>query len=202
MNIIVLDTETCNGFRKPLVYDLGYVIADTDGNILKTRSYIIKETYDNPKKFETAYYKEKRPLYEERIASGYSKKVYLAFAMYQLLKDMQKYGIDKFAYNSRFDNNALNKTMQEFEKVKYNPIENGINDIMDYINPITNTEEYKNFCVENGFMTAHKTPRPQKKAETLFRYLTNNPNYTEEHTALEDSKIELEILLKALGFQA
>ena len=51
-------------------------------------------------------------------------------------------------------------------------------------------------------MTKHKRPRPQKKAETLFRYLTNNPNYTEEHTALEDSKIELFILLTALGLSA
>ena len=112
---------------------------------------------------------------------------------------MKKYGIDKFAYNSRFDNNAIKSTMNYFNKLKHNPIKNGIADIMDYINGITETEEYKKFCERNDFMTKHRKPRPQKKAETLYRYLTNDPSYTEEHTALEDSKIELFILMTALA---
>lgn len=193
---IVLDTETANGFKNPLVYDLGYVIADENGNAVKTRSYVIKEVYDNKRLFETAYYKEKRPLYEARLKSGYSKKVAFAYAMYQLSKDMKKYGIEKFAYNSRFDNNAIKSTMDKFNKHKYNPIENGINDIMNYIKEVVQSEDYQKFCTSNGFMTAHRTPRVQKKAETLYRYLTNNPTYSEEHTALEDSKIELFILTK------
>ena len=200
--IIVLDTETCGGFASPLVYDFGYVIANENGDIIKSRSYVIKEVYDNKALFETAYYKEKRPLYEERIKSGYSKKVSLAWAMWQLERDMKKYGIDKFAYNSRFDNNAIRSTMNYFNKLNHNPIENGIADIMDYINGITETEEYKNFCENNGFMTKHRKPKPQKKAETLYRYLTNDPSYTEEHTALEDSKIELFILMTALALMA
>ena len=195
---IVLDTETAGGLDSPLVYDLGYVIATESGAIVKTRSYIIKEVYDNMTLFETAYYKEKRPLYEERLKSGYSKKVNLSYAMYQLKKDMKKYGIDKFAYNSRFDNKALKTTMNYFQKTKHNPLENGIEDIMNYIANITNTQEYKEFCETNGFFTKHRKPRPQKKAETLYRYLTKNPGYMEEHTALEDSKIELFILMKAL----
>ena len=47
-------------------------------------------------------------------------------------------------------------------------------------------------------MTKHKTPRPRENAETLYAFLTNDPTYVEEHTALEDSKIELEILLATL----
>ena len=41
-------------------------------------------------------------------------------------------------------------------------------DIMDFIKPITNTKEYKDFCKENGYMTKHKYPRPQMKAETFI----------------------------------
>ena len=197
--IIVLDTETCGGFASPLVYDFGYVIANENGDIIKSRSYVIKEVYDNKALFETAYYKEKRPLYEERIKSGYSKKVSFAWAMWQLERDMKKYGIDKFAYNSRFDNNAIRSTMTYFNKLNHNPIKNGIVDIMDYISEITETAEYKEFCEKYGFMTKHRKPRPQKKAETLYRYLTNDPSYTEQHTALEDSKIELFILMTALA---
>lgn len=197
---IVLDTETCNGFASPLVYDFGYVIATDTGDIVKTRSYVIKEIYDNRPLFETAYYAAKRPLYEQRLKSGYSKKVPFAYAMYQLKRDMKKYGIDKFAYNSRFDNNALQTTMQRLNKTKQNPLENSeIIDIMKFIDKITETEDYQEFCAKNGFMTKHRKPRAQKKAETLFRYLTQDPEYNEEHTALEDSKIELFILITALG---
>ena len=31
----------------------------------------------------------------------------------------------------------------------------------------------------------------------MYRYITNNTGFIEDHTALEDSKIELEILLKS-----
>jgi hypothetical protein len=74
-----------------------------------------------------------------------------------------------------------------------------IQDIMNFIKPITKSQDFVNFCESNGYMTNHKTPQPQKKAETLYRYLTNNVDYEEEHTGLEDSLIELEILMTALG---
>ena len=48
-------------------------------------------------------------------------------------------------------------------------------------------------------MTTQETPKPQKKAETLYRYLTKNVDFLEEHTGLEDSKIELFILTQALA---
>ncbi len=198
---IVLDTETCNGFTNPLVYDLGWVVATDEGGIIKERSYVIKEIFDNKKLFETAYYKEKRPLYLMRLKTGYSKKVAYAYAMRQLTKDMQKYNVTKLAYNSRFDNNSIAKTMKFLHKEKWNPLTTEIDDIMKYISPITSAENYVNFCKENGFMTKHKTPRPQRKAETLYCYLTNNPNYKEEHTALEDSKIELQIYAIAQKLQ-
>lgn len=57
---IVLDTKTAGGFDNLLVYDIGYVIANNNGAIVKTRSYIIKEVYDNAELFESAYYKDKK----------------------------------------------------------------------------------------------------------------------------------------------
>ena len=53
---------------------------------------------------------------------------------------------------------------------------------------------YKRFCEENGYMTKHKTPRPQVKAEIIFRYITGNYDFEESHTGLEDVLIEKEIL--------
>ena len=195
---LVLDTETIS-VGKRLVYDLGYVIADGDGNIIKKKSYVISQVYNNRELFATCYFAKKRPLYEERLKSGYSKKVGWGNAMRYLANDIKRYGItDVYAYNSDFDTKALAFTSSWYNVV--NPLgTTEIKDIMDYIEPITKTNEYEEFCRLNGFMTKTKKPRPQQKAETLYRYLTNNANYEEEHTGLEDSKIELEILLTALG---
>ena len=47
MKLLVLDTETL-GLFNPLVYDLGYLIYDTETEeVLVKRDYIIKQVYDN-----------------------------------------------------------------------------------------------------------------------------------------------------------
>ena len=196
--IMVLDTETIN-LHKQFVYDLGYTIADADGNVIAKKSYVISQVYNNKELFATGYYSSKMPLYESRLQSGYSKKVGWGNAMRYLANDIKKYGITKiYAYNSKFDSGAFEFMCSWYGCV--NPLgATEILDIMDFIKPITSTREYKEFCRSNGYMTKHKYPRPQMKAETLYRYLTQNVDYEEEHTGLEDSKIELEILLTALG---
>jgi hypothetical protein len=201
MKILVLDTETL-GLFNPYVYDLGYLIYDTDGKkVLAKRDYIIKQVYDNEKYMKTAYYGWKKPLYEQMLADGQCKKVYWGVALDILRKDIARCiadGSELYAYNSRFDFNAIKETCKKYAS-KQNPTINGIKDIMDFIKPITQTEDYKRFCFENGFITAHKKPRPQQKAETLFRYLSGQTEFEEKHMALSDSEIELVILLKALG---
>lgn len=195
---LVLDTETIN-LEKQFVYDLGYTIADADGNVVARKSYVISQVFNNKELFATGYYSNKMPLYLERLANGYSKKVGWGHAMRYLANDIKKYGITEiYAYNSKFDTKAIAFMCGWFNVVS--PLgDKEILDIMDFIKPITNTKEYKDFCKENGYMTKHKYPRPQMKAETLYRYLTDNVDYEEEHTGLEDSLIELEILLTALG---
>mgnify|MGYP003497707341 CR=1 FL=1 len=195
---LVLDTETIN-LEKQFVYDLGYTIADADGNVVARKSYVISQVFNNKELFATGYYSNKMPLYLERLASGYSKKVGWGHAMRYLANDIKKYGITEiYAYNSKFDSRALNFMCAWYKVVNgLGGIE--IQDIMNFIKPITKSQDYKDFCEKNGFMTNHKTPQPQKKAETLYRYLNNNVDYEEEHTGLEDSLIELEILMTALG---
>ena len=58
---------------------------------------------------------------------------------------------------------------------------------------------YRRFCFDNGNLTAHTPPRPQKKAETVKQYLENNPRFKEVHTGLEDVYIESEILAKCFS---
>ena len=195
---IVLDTETIS-LEKPFVYDLGYVIVNDNGDIIAKKSYVISQVWNNRELFATAYYANKKPLYLARLKSGYSKKVGWGHAMRYLANDIKKYGITEiYAYNSKFDSRALNFMCAWYKVVNgLGGIE--IQDIMNFIKPITKSQDFVNFCETNGYMTAHKTPQPQKKAETLYRYLTNNVDYEEEHTGLEDSLIELQILMTALG---
>lgn len=196
--IMVLDTETL-GLDNPIIYELGYTIYNqANKKKLQDRDYLIKQVYDNKELFESAYYSNKRPLYEEKLSNGLAKNVYWGYALKVLVSDIQKYGVEEiYAYNSRFDVRAIKHTMTQLRAIT--KFTNEILDIMNYIKSITSTESYINFCESNGYMTKHKKPKPQKKAETLYRYLTNNIDFIEDHMALEDSQIELEILKVALG---
>ena len=195
--IIVLDTETL-GLFNPRVYEIGYVVATADGKVLRERDYMIKQIYENQELFRTAYYANKRSIYDQKLADGLAKAVYWGYAMKVLASDIERYGVAEiYAFNSRFDMNAINVTHQHLG-AKTRPTADGILDIMNFIAPITQTEEYKSFCETNGYLTKHKTPKPQKTAEVLYRYLTNNVDFIEDHMALEDSLIELAILLESI----
>lgn len=202
--VIVLDTETLGVFDSR-IYDLGYVIGNlADGSIIKARDYINSEVYDNEKLMQTAYYANKKPIYEERLADGYCKKTKWRYIIGMLSRDIKEYNIDGiYAYNSRFDTRAIAVTCDKCG-VKSNPTADGIADIWKGMTDphITETEAYQEFCRVNGFMTKHRKPKCQAKAETVFRYLTGQTDYVEEHTALEDSKIEWAILLKALELKS
>lgn len=192
--VIVLDTETVGNSN--LVYNLGYVVANLEtGEVLQTRNYLVRQYFDNRALMNSAYYANKIPLYLEGLKSGTCKRIYWGSACHILKKDIEKFGAcELFAYNSPFDLRAIANTCDDL-KAKHNPTQKGITDIMKLAKSITNTKEYEAFCKKYGFLTRHTKPRCQRKAETVYRYLTNNPDYVEEHTALEDSKIELAILL-------
>ena len=60
---MVVDVETAGQFGNSLVYDIGYAIADKQGNIYETRSFIIKEIFYNVELMSSAYYARKIPMY-------------------------------------------------------------------------------------------------------------------------------------------
>lgn len=55
---------------KPLIYDLGYTIIDSKGNVYVKKNFLISEIFSVPEIFDTAYYKDKRPLYLEKLQKG------------------------------------------------------------------------------------------------------------------------------------
>lgn len=55
---------------KPLVYDIGWTITDRKGEVVKEENYLIQETFFVPNVFNTAYYKDKRPIYMDLLKQG------------------------------------------------------------------------------------------------------------------------------------
>ena len=59
-----------------------------------------------------------------------------------------------------------------------------------------NDQKYGEFCYNNDFLT--KRGKRRYTAEILYRFLTNNLDFVEEHTGLEDAEIEAQILMDCL----
>ena len=53
-------------------------------------------------------------------------------------------------------------------------------------------KSYRKFCEKNGYITENKQLR--KTAEILYRFVSLDNNFVEEHKALEDVDIERQIL--------
>jgi hypothetical protein len=181
--------------KNMLVYDLGYMIVDKQGNIYKQESLIIKEIFFNNDLMRSAYYYNKVPLYFDSIINQESEVVDFATAKKRFFKDFYSYGCKAcVAYNARFDFYALHVTSQKILGNYFFPYDFEVWDALKMARDIMKQRPtYKRFCEHHNFMTRHKKPQPQMKAETVYRYITNNPNFIESHTGLQDTAIEKEI---------
>lgn len=116
---LVIDTETATlpfvrewelsplqkktiAIAKPIVYDMGWLIMDRQGNVIKKASYLVQETFFVPSVFNTAYYKEKRPLYIDRMEKGEIVPKLWNEIIIELMEDLEKVDIAT-AYNACFD---------------------------------------------------------------------------------------------------
>ena len=65
---LTIDTETANTLECPLMYDIGGAVHDKKGKVYETFSFIIYDVFCADRElFNTAYYANKRPLYEKDI---------------------------------------------------------------------------------------------------------------------------------------
>lgn len=206
--LIGLDTETCNGIMVDdkldlncsLVYDLGWAVVDKKGNVFKTQSYVIFETFVGMKDvMQSAYYAEKIPQYWDDIKNGKRQLVTFHTARKALLADMKEYKTNVvFAHNAGFDLRALNNTYRYITKSKYRYFFKWGTEIWDTLKMARDTickqKSYRSWCERNGYMTKHKVPQTRATAEIIYRYITGDENFDESHTGLEDVLIEKDIL--------
>jgi hypothetical protein len=190
--LICIDTETAFNMPWQRFYDFGLAVINRAGKIFFKLSLVNSSIfYGRADAMQSCYYANKLPQYYVEIEDGTrivltSKEIKILFAAI-----CEHFNIKKVcAYNIAFDYRACNNTLRNFF-----PTDTEYWDIMKMAKDVFGTmKSYHSFCEDNGFMTKHKKPRHQLKAETVYRFITKDPEFVEAHTGLRDVEIETIIL--------
>lgn len=198
---ICLDTETANDIECPFVYDIGGAVITEDGAVVTSFSFAVEEIFNDTDLMTSAYCANKLPKYYEDIADGkreirtlYEIRSYIA----RLVKRYRiKYAV---AHNARFDNCSLNTTLRyRSTSVMRFFLPYGVKwvDTLKMARLVFKEDEnYRAFCVANEYVT--KRGQNRYTAEILFRYLSADNSFIEEHQGLADALIEKDILVHCL----
>ncbi len=202
---LVLDTETTNSIDDPFCYDVGFAVVDGFGNVYEQHSYVVADIFLDKELMASAYFADKIPQYWEDIKSG--KRLLRRFKTIRfILRDViAQYEIKYVvAHNASFDYRATNYTQRLLTSSKWRyflPYGTEIWDTLKMSKQVlSKNEQYKKFCIENGFVYGkEENPRCRFTAEVIYRFLTGNIDFVEEHTGLEDVLIEKDILAYCLA---
>lgn len=200
--IIVLDVETTNNQigvkgapNDGLVYDLGFTVADKQGNVYAKRSFAIKEIFDWKELMDTAYYKNKLPKYYEKMRKGEMKKVSIWEVRKSIKSAMEYFNITEvYAFNANFDYTTLNNTVRYLSGsacrwfFKYGTKICDIWHIACQTLGLQKTFQWENVRNANGNLITN--------AERMYAYLSQDFDFEEEHTGLADALIETQILAR------
>lgn len=201
MKVMILDTETTNNMDDPIVYDIGFVITDENGEIYEKRSYVIADTFLDKELMENAYFKDKIPMYWEDIKNGKRELKRFSNVNFIIRNIMKKYNIKVVcAHNARFDYISTNTTKRYITSSKFRyffPYGTEIWDTLKMSKEIFSDDiSYRNFCLDNGYITKNRQNR--YTAEIIYRFISNDNSFEESHTGLEDVLIEKDIFVYCL----
>lgn len=204
-NFLIIDTETCNTLEQPFVYDIGYVICDREGNTKIERSFMVADMFcDNKELLQSAYYNKKIPEYWNDYHQGIREMRTFLNIRKQIITDMKKYKVKRVcAYNAYFDKNALNTTLRYITKSRFRWFFPYSTDFICIWNmacqTIASSLKYIKFAKQNELTS--KNGNITTSAENVYRFLTNNINFIEKHTGLEDVRIETQIFAKCNNYK-
>ena len=209
--LMFIDTETIGSlFAKESVlpFEIGMKIFDTETQkVVKEKSYLVRKFFNNKYIMLSSFSATKYPSYFEKIDTD---KRYKVYSVKEIAQDIEKianrYNIKiMVAHNGGFDKNAMTRLFEEFGT--NNPFEKSdLLDTMELSKVITYSKDYTNYCIENKnrlnsvkescFIT--NSGRVRTTAQAIYCYLSNNSQFEEAHTGLEDIDIEIEIFKASL----
>jgi hypothetical protein len=193
---MTIDTETTNSLDDPFVYDLGLAIHNAEGEVFHTESLVIAEIFYDHALMKNAFFAEKIPSYMHDISTK-KRKVVSFFTARMIVRTLiKRYNVKAIiAHNAYFDYNALNTTLKYLTNSRsrfFLPFGTPLWDSLRMAQTsLARTEDYKKYCQRNNYLT----PRGRIKltAEVIYRYITNNHAFMEEHSGLADVMIEKDI---------
>lgn len=193
MNILVFDTETVD-IEHCFCYNVGYCVVNIESKkILLKRDFVIEQVWENKMLFSTSYYAEKKQLYVNSLRGRKAIIKHWGHTMQRMIKDIQDYNIEfAYAFNSPFDIRVFDFNSEWFKTSNALDYVQTI-DIRGLINKLLFSDEYRTFCEENYLFT--ESGNYSGNAETLTKFIRQDINFVEDHTALSDSLIEAEIIL-------
>ena len=201
---VVLDIETVTSKR--LAFDVGWIIYSAKGKELERYNVLVSDittkddfiytiTHDRFMSSKAWYYIDKlfkhtietKPLHE--IAQDFSS-----------ISVRYNANVIVCAYNARFDVSVLNNNASSYYNSAFFDSNVEIIDIMTVaLGTYCNTDKYARFCFNNNFLT--DSGNLKTNAETVYRYISGNTSFSEEHHALADCEIESELLFRGKAYK-
>lgn len=194
--VMVLDTETTNDIECPIVYDVGYQIFTLRNGVLCEKSFVNADVFLDRELMGSAFFLDKIPIYWDEITEGTRELRKWKNIKKNLAKDVKEFGVSvACAHNAAFDNRALNTTQRYLTCSKWRWfLPYGLTwwDTLKMSRQVLKqNEDYSNFCIANDYIT--KNNQLRYTAEIIYRWLTNDVEFEERHTGLEDVRIERKI---------
>ena len=186
-----------------MVYDIGGCVVNRKGEIKNHLSAIVLEnhtkdlfyTKDESKSNHWSYanMKLKTAEYHRMIEDGRCTLSSIAAINRWLDRVLSAYpGIELTAFNLSFDLRVCADSGIRLEQFP-----NRFDMWALAVGNICKTPGYRRFCLENHFFTNPTEKRNcsiKTSAECVYRYIMNDPEFVEDHTAYSDSLIEAQIL--------
>ena len=192
--ILTLDTETAD--LSGNVYDVGYIIHDRAGNELTRFNALVEEIFTDAEIMMGAFYAKKLfSHYAPMLDAGEIRMQSWQFIIDRLRSDIALYNVSTIAaYNIGFDMRAMNSTHRALTdeiKVLESPCK--ILDIWQFACEVKlNNRNYKRIALSLGWISP--AGNIKTGAEFAYRFCSGDHGFIEDHTALSDCQIEVEIL--------
>lgn len=186
-----LDTETVGGAANPKgIYHLGGIIHDRKGNTLGCFNYLIAERYNEIA--NKNYAKKNMERYDKMLREGIATLIPTEDAAIAAVKNLCDYlGVTTMtAFNSFFDYGRT-KCAALLEGREFIDLQLMATQILGQ------QKGYKTFCQQHNLLSKSKD-YIATSVQSFYAFITNAPHYREEHTALEDAKIERDIFLACI----